>query len=409
MEDIRNLDVFKPTFIAGVIRSFKADPAKFRGASFAPLRTTPQSDIVIDVKQYYDGLIPATALGAESPVVAKESRGQMKYKPAYFRGKKIMTENDIEQLRRLGTDNQLETRQEIVAEWLSDLDRYVELRIEQSRWYTLVNGKYSYFVDGQEIRINYNRPDKFSPVLTGTDKWSDLSGSDPIKDLQEWSKLFRGTPAQMGEIWINMNVLTLLLQNEKVRALIKNTFGSDRRDVTQTILTDIMKAHIPGFANIQVYDEGYNAHTFINVLASAGQKDVSVEDATYIDAGDIVTLKTADYTQQEDYIVDSKAGNVLTMTVNLASAFAVGDDAVAYKPFIPDDKVILKGRVPAGEFDMAFMSTPSAYNGGLLSPRPGKFGKSIAYDEDPPKLEIVSGIYGLPIMRNDTNIVATIK
>jgi hypothetical protein len=213
MNDIQNLDVFKSKFISGVVESFKTDPSQYKGSSFAPLRNTTENEIVIDVREYYDGLIPAVSPGAESPVVSRESRAQMKYKPAFFRGKMLLTEGNFEQLRRLGTANQKETRQEMVAGWMSDLDRQVELRIEHARWATLVNGKYAYNIDGQDVVVNYNVPDKFKPVLSGTDKWSDLSNSDPVSDLLDWSRLFRGTPARMGGIWINRKVLTWMLQN----------------------------------------------------------------------------------------------------------------------------------------------------------------------------------------------------
>jgi len=409
MRDIENLDVFKPKFISGVISTFKTDPATYRGASFAPIKSSLEEEIVIDVKQYYDGLIPAVAPGAESPIVHRSGRAVMTYKPAYFRGKMLLHERNIQQLRRLGTDNQKETRQELVAGWLADLDRHVELRIEHSRWNALVNGAYTYYVDKQAVTVNYNVPSKFKPTLTGTDKWSDLANSDPIDDLNNWARLFRGSPARLGSIWLNQKVLNYLLHNEKIRDLIK-TYGKGAGigHPTLATVTDVLKAEIPGFAGIEVYDEGYNVHTFVTTSAASGQKDVVVEDATYIEVGDTVTLKSSDYSQQEDYVVASKSGNTLTMTVNLSSTFAVGAEAVIFKPFIPDNKVILKGVVPAGEIDMAFITTPSAYNGGLLNPRPGKFGKRILYDQDPPKIELVAGIYGLPILRNDTNIIATV-
>lgn len=409
MENITSIDVFKPTFIAGVVKSFKADPAKFKGSVFCPIRATLEEKIVIDVKNYYDGLIPAVALGAESPVVLKQTRGVMTYLPAYFRGKKIITEGSIELLRRLGSNNQKETRQELMAGWLGDLDRQVELRIEHARWQTLVYGEYSFTVDGKTITVDYNVGAKYYPVLTGTDKWSDLANSDPMNDLLNWGMLYRGSPASLGSVWINLKTLTYLAQNAKIRAYIKQSFGSDRRVANQQLITEVFRAEIPGFTDIQVYDEGYNAHSFVSSSASSGQKDITVEDASFFTSGDIITLKSADEKTQEDATIDSISGNVITILVNLTSTYAVGTNLTVFKPFIPDGKVILKGKIPVGEMDMSFITTPSAYNGGLLNPKPGKFAKTIITDGDPPKVELVSGIYGLPVMRKDTNVVATVS
>jgi len=367
-----------------------------------------EEKIVIDVKNYYDGLIPAVAPGAESPIVLKQTRGVMTYLPAYFRGKKLITEGSIDLLRKLGTDNQKETRQELMAGWLADLDRQTELRIEHSRWEVLVTGEYSYTIDGQTITVDYNVGAKYYPVLTGTDVWSDLDDSDPMSDLVAWSLLFRGSPASLGLIYLNMKTFSYLSRNAIIRDYIKTSFGSDRRIVNRQHIEEVFRAEIPGFTALEIYDEGYNAHSFVSSTASAGQKNITVEDATMFSAGDVITLKSADETTQEDATIDSISSNIVTVLVNLTSAYAVGANMTAFKPFIPDGKVILKGKVPAGELDMSFVTTPSPYNGGLMNPQPGKFAKTIITDGDPPKIELVSGIYGLPVMRKDTNIVATV-
>jgi hypothetical protein len=59
---------------------------------------------------------------------------------------------------------------------------------------------------------------------------------------------------------------------------------------------------------------------------------------------------------------------------------------------------------------MDFATTPTAYNGGLENPKPGKFAKIlIKDDEDPPHAEIIVGVDGLPRMfRMDRWLVATV-
>lgn len=85
----------------------------------------------------------------------------------------------------------------------------------------------------------------------------------------------------------------------------------------------------------------------------------------------------------------------------------VGDDDVFY-PFIPDTVAIF---MPAStpERWCEFLTTDHMY-GGTETPQNGKFSRPIfRLDDDPISVEVIGGIYGLPVMyHSDWHLVATV-
>lgn len=74
-----------------------------------------------------------------------------------------------------------------------------------------------------------------------------------------------------------------------------------------------------------------------------------------------------------------------------------GDGKGNFVPFIPSNKVIIRGEGMPGEPIMDFASTISLHNGGIDNPQPGKF--SMLEDESMrknPHVDLTVGCYGLP-------------
>jgi hypothetical protein len=93
----------------------------------------------------------------------------------------------------------------------------------------------------------------------------------------------------------------------------------------------------------------------------------------------------------------------------------VGSEVRLKKHFIKDDSFIIRGALPAGTSGgpnwAEFISTNHVYGpGGIMSPTPGIFSKVIVKDDDdPPKIEVIAGVNGLPVLYYTTiNVVATV-
>lgn len=74
------------------------------------------------------------------------------------------------------------------------------------------------------------------------------------------------------------------------------------------------------------------------------------------------------------------------------------DDNSVFRPFIPSDRVVIRGQGQANELMMDFASTISLHNGTLEKPLPGKFAviEDKSGENKNPYVDITVGIYGLP-------------
>ena len=85
------------------------------------------------------------------------------------------------------------------------------------------------------------------------------------------------------------------------------------------------------------------------------------------------------------------------------------------KHFIADDSFIIRGRVPSGAVGGSnwaeFISTNSEYGpGGIMDQTPGIFAKTnIIEPGDPPRVELISGVYGLPVSYySSANVISSV-
>lgn len=74
------------------------------------------------------------------------------------------------------------------------------------------------------------------------------------------------------------------------------------------------------------------------------------------------------------------------------------DDAGTFRPFIQNDRLVIRGQGQVGELMMDFASTISLHNGSLENPQPGKFAiiEDKAGENKNPYVDITVGVYGLP-------------
>lgn len=78
-------------------------------------------------------------------------------------------------------------------------------------------GKVVYQEGGVQFTVDYGyRPDQ-TPVLTGTDKWSDTVNSNPLQDIQEWVESAYDKGFILTRALTSRKIVGLLLQNLNIR------------------------------------------------------------------------------------------------------------------------------------------------------------------------------------------------
>jgi len=414
MNELLNNPLLKRENIYKAINDVEVGPMLFRGMEILPMATVDDDEIVIDVQKLAGGMTQAVARGAESPIVTRKGRIQRRFSPAFFREKYIFTSDEINRVRKLGTTGERERATDMVADMAAILRERVEVRIEWSRWEAMTG---SLSIDENDIKftVDYNFPASHTPVLTGTDRWTDVSNSDPIDDIMDWKFIFRGTGIRPKKLWFNSNVENLLFKNERIRDLIKDVFNGTTM-VTRRILQNFFTAHI-GDVVYEVYDEGYYVAEDLTVAASAGADVLNVGAATNYVAGEGITITSNDGETTETNTIAwvDLTNNTIGLDSVTTNAFPLGSQVLMWKPFIADNAVIYEGMLPPGSLggqDIGeFISTEAEYGAGtLMDPRPGIFAETqVRENIDPKEAAVIGGVYGLPVLyRNNAIIYAQV-
>lgn len=415
MNEFLNNPLLKVDNIHKVINDVEVDSAEYRGMEILPFNTTEDDEIKVDVQKLQGGMTQAVARGAESPVIERRGVRQFRFIPACFREKLLLSSDDLTRLRKLGTVSERQKAAETIAKASAILRDRVEARIEWARWQA-IQGSLSVSDNEVIYDVDYAFPSANTPTLTGTDKWSDTTNSDPINDIMDWIYLFRGSGISMKKIWFNSAIEKYLFQNTRIRGLLDRVMGQESvKLMSRKILKQIMNLYI-GDYEYEVYDKGYWLVAEVTSAVTAGDTAITVNYDNYFASGDSVTIKSYDGQTSETATVDNVNGaNVITVTSGVSNSYSVGAEIRIWKPFIPDTKVILEGTLPVGALggtDIGeFISTVSEYGAGTPdNPKPGVFGEvQNHYDEDPKYIAVIGGVYGLPVLyRNDAIISATV-
>jgi len=413
MNELVNHPLLKTDAISKVINDVELDPAAYRGQEILPFTTTDEEDIKIDVRKLMGGMTQAVARDAESPVITRRGVSQKVFSPACFREKYLLSPRDLNLIRKLGTIGEREKAAKVISDAAKSLRERVETRIEWARW-NAIQGSLSVDENDVIFDVDYNFPTANAPTLTGTDKWNDTTNSTPVTDIMDWIYLFRGTGVQFKKMWFNADVEKYLFQNSSIATLVNQVLaGGNASLMTRKVIENLFNTYI-GNVPFEVYDKGYYAVTEVISAVTAADTAISVGSIHNFASGDAVTITSYDGQTQETGTVESVGTNVIELLTGTTNAFTVGAEIRAWKPFIPNGKVILQGEMPPGAVGGRnvgeFISTISEYGAGsLMNMKPGIFGESQLHENEDPKFAaIIGGVYGLPILyRNNGIVVAT--
>ena len=414
MNELVNNPLLQTSAINKVINDVELDPAAYRGQEILPFSTTDEEKIVIDIKKLLGGMTQAVASGAESPIVTPRGIMQKTFWPAHFREKQLLSPRDLNRIRKLGTTSDVDKAQEVIADVSKSLRERVETRIEWTRWQA-IQGSLSYDENSVSVSVDYKFPSANTPTLTGTDLWSATTTATPVNDIMDWIFLFRGTGVQFKKMWFNAQVEKYLFQNSSIATLVNQVLaGGNSSLMTRKVLTNLFDTYI-GNVPFEVYDKGYYVATEIGSAVTAVDTAITVNSINGFASGDSVTLTTYDGQTSETATIESVSGTTIELLAGTTNAFTVGSEIRAWKPFIPNNVVIMEGELPPGARGGnkigEFISTGTEYGtGSLTNLVPGIFGETQIHENDDPKYcAVIGGVSGLPILyRENGFIVATV-
>ncbi|WFA86510.1 major capsid protein [Paenibacillus amylolyticus] len=250
-------NVLDPDFLTEVVRNIRTDINSFRGAQILTngVDFKPELGLTIKYDVTYDdtGMTPPTGLNDPSPIHAAPVVKQMEFTNQEWREKAIIDREKIATLRKPGTSLEQTWGEEYMIEKMVNLNQRLETRFEWMRWQSLTGSLVVPATANKPSRtIDYGVPANNKP--TADVLWNNIATADPLKNLDEWLLRFRGSGARGVKVVANKKVDSYLKQNEKIRDLIKFTYGKDI--VTDGSLSEIVSQNLNGL-QYEVYDGGY--------------------------------------------------------------------------------------------------------------------------------------------------------
>ena len=394
--------------IDGVLSYFYVSAKNKILGEVMPLKNVNADKVVMDYdKAQMGGMTPAVAAGAESPLYDTRGRGQREWEPAEFREKVKVMEQELIDLRKLGTLGDLEGAMELLQKKYMGIQNRLSNRIEWMRRQVLFDQQVVAPVAGSvaPLVVNYEHPAYLRPT-TGT-TW-DNAAADPLDDLQRWAEIFRlYSGFDIKKIYLPHGTLRLLTNNDRFREIATGSWAAmngSQEAIRQQIITFL------GVGDVVESHDRIDMVTELTAEAASGQATATLRDVTELAAGDRVILRSQVSFETAFVEVLSVAGNVVTFTANLPSTFEAGAVARYHKFTIPDGKILMVGTpmLPPSEghqeqIDAEYLtdfadvaSTYSRYE--TLNPKAGLFSKMINHidDGDPPHIEQIIGIRCLP-------------
>lgn len=417
MHGLANNPVLQPDYITKVIDDIVPDNANYMLNTEVPMVTQSEGRITVEVRQTIGGMTKAVDPSSESPIIEQRGRQLYDFDPPNWREKVVFGPKDVLKVRKVGSISEIQTAQDLVTDYVGQLRMRLENRIEWSKWQCML-GTLTIAQSDVQFSIDYGIPAHFTPTLTGTDSWDELTTADPLSDMLTWKALYLEEGPDPWKLNFNSVIERLLMLNEKIRALFDSFFVGPANDgmIGQENLFKIIKAYV-GLES-QVYDKGYFVVARIEEAITTVSTDFDVNDASGIETGDTVTLihKNGERSGRVRIVVTGITGNnIQHAAIGGSTTFPMYSEIKLKKPFLPNDKFVIRGTIPPGTTGgtawAEFVSVPHVYgSGGLSAPEAGIFSKVVNKpDDDPPELGIIGGISGGPALyHTTTNVIATV-
>lgn len=242
-------DVLKTEVITNLIQLFTAQPG-MAGLNLAPrlptskfIGQTARWDLVKANRHLATFDVPGAPSSRETLMV-KESKSST---CAYFRKSKMLDAQTLFWVRNPGSQFNTQQGKAAVTQEMQDLNWTIDRTVEYMIW-QMMAGTLTVNQDGVKFTVDYGIDATHKPT-TGT-SWATIATADVIGDIATWKKLIsRDLSEEPTDMYVNETVMTYMIQNAKVRELMRNQFGQQMLESGK--ITKIMGL------NIHEYNSGY--------------------------------------------------------------------------------------------------------------------------------------------------------
>jgi hypothetical protein len=250
-----NADYIEPVELTGYVRDFVADlpDNQFQLARWLPRRQI--DDLEYRFTRGGEGLIEAAtfrAYDAESPIGNRPGLTRVSGELPPISRKIRLGEYDRLRAR---SANAATIRDSILSD-AERMSRAVEARLELARGDALVNGSVTISENGVVATISFGRSGSHT-VAPGV-LWSTIATATVLADLLSWQQTYITSNGEApGSMVMSTTVLTYMLRNAEIRALVGSTLGAPSR-VSQEQLRGILDDH--GLPPWYIVDEQINVN-----------------------------------------------------------------------------------------------------------------------------------------------------
>lgn len=242
--------------IQHVSQRWATSPDMFKGAELFPVeeekyRNSPEL-IAWQTRKAISGMTRVHNMGSDPvrvPLTGVEKRSEY---TAYFKEMITLDEESLTKLANLGTEDRTRRARRMVMDAMQQLRVRCATRKEWMRW-EAIRGQIILNDDGKYREIDYEVP-AITTVPSGV-YWDNPELSDPMADLQDMARSFRGTGGARPIFWITQFLADLLSRNWKVRELIRGSGFVGQ--ISNEQITGLLVSLTGGIGGIRVYDEMY--------------------------------------------------------------------------------------------------------------------------------------------------------
>ena len=253
--------IYRTEVLTGLVQDFKY--AAYEGIKMMPglpENKIPGLDAEWDTEHQSRELSPFNVPGNEAHKKAASTYTNRLAKMMYVREKTPLSAPTIRMLRMPGGPKDVIAGEARVRRELQQLDNFVTSRAEWAIWQMFSAGTITYSNNGQIFTVTYGIP-VANLATTGT-TWADYTNSDPVSDLDALQQVIsRGSGRQPTDMWITRTVNNYMLNNAKIRELLRNQDG--KRMLAEGKITRLLDMDVHIYDN--TYKIGATTYTFIPV------------------------------------------------------------------------------------------------------------------------------------------------
>lgn len=339
------------------------NPAEMVFSNMFPSRQYPSDQVEWEVQYGSVGMTPFVAPGSIAPTVGGDGIGYGSASCAYMKEKTFLDEMLLNNLRKVGTDRELETAQAQIVRRLNKLKARCANRREWMVAKALCEGAISYQnTKGMKISVSFGIPTQNLITLTGDDVWGTGTDRNPSQDLNEVKAFLADEYGYAPSVYMmNSNTQRLLMFDAKIQDLAK-TSAFNIGNPMGTNATRVI-AEILGIGNLSINDAMFEVESFITGDVTGGSTTtIYVEDSSDFEIGGkvrFVNSLTPSVWETKTISAVDKVNSTITVSVAPTNSYVRGRDRVIMKKkYIPDNKILMFTPSVGGESIIEIFEAP---------------------------------------------------